>query len=126
HYVYPGTGFEHERGLGDGEGFTLNLPMLPGAGDDDYRRAFYEHVLPTADDFKPEFVLISAGFDAHRDDPLAPLKLETESFGWMTEEPLAVAKAHAGGRLVSILEGGYNLDALGESVALHVTRLVQA
>ena len=125
HYVYPGTGFEKERGSGDGEGFTLNLPMPPGAGDDDYRRAFHEHVLLAADDFKPEFVLVSAGFDAHRDDPLAPLKLETKSYGWMTEETLGVTKAHAEGRLVSILEGGYDLDALGESVALHVTRLVE-
>ncbi len=124
-FVYPGTGHAHECGTGEGEGFTLNLPMLPGSADVDYRRAFGDTVMPKIDDFAPEFVLISAGFDAHRADPLAPLELDTESFGWMTDELLAAAKRNSGGRLVSILEGGYDLDALGECVALHVSKLLE-
>ncbi len=123
-FVYPGTGNAQERGRGAGEGFTLNVPMLPGAADVDYRRAFGDVVMPRFEEFAPEFVLISAGFDAHRTDPLAPLNLDTESFGWMTDEVLAAAKRHSGGRLVSILEGGYDLDALGECAALHVTKLL--
>ncbi|UCC30953.1 MAG: histone deacetylase [Phycisphaerales bacterium] len=124
--VYPGTGYEQERGRGEGEGFTINLPMLPPAGDDEYRRAFGGTILGAVEDFDPQFVLISAGFDAHRLDPLAPLELETESFGWMTDELARVARNHCDGKLVSILEGGYHLDALADSLALHVTRLMDA
>ena len=122
--VYPGTGFAHERGIGEGEGFTLNIPMMPPSGDDEYRRAFEEQVVPAIDRFMPEFVLISAGFDAHRLDPLAPLELETESFGWMTRTMLDVAGRHCRGRLVSLLEGGYHLDALADSVATHLDCLL--
>lgn len=122
-YVYPGSGFAHERGYGAGEGATLNVPLYPGALDSDYRRAFDEQVLPVLEQFRPEFVLISAGFDAHRRDPLAPLELDTTSFGWMTDAVRRVAEQHAAGRLVSVLEGGYDLDALRESVLLHVGRL---
>ena len=125
-FVYPGTGTADERGRGAGEGLTINVPMMPGSGDEAYRRAFGEHIMTPVADFSPEFVLISCGFDAHERDPLAPLSLETASFGWMTDELLRVAKACAGGRLVSLLEGGYDLDALGESAALHVTRLLEA
>ena len=123
--VYPGTGYDTEVGIGEGEGYTLNIPMMPGTGDEEYRRVFSDVILPRIDEFKPEFVLISAGFDAHRRDPLAPLSLETESYGWMTDELLAVADRSCDGRLLSILEGGYDLDALGESVALHLRRLVE-
>ena len=124
--VYPGTGYAHERGTGAGEGFTLNIPMLPPSGDSTYRRAFDETVLPAVDAYEPQFVLVSAGFDAHRLDPLAPIELETESFGWMTDALLQVARTHCDGKLVSLLEGGYHLDALAESVALHVSRLLDA
>ncbi len=124
--VYPGTGFEYERGTGEGEGLTINLPMLPPAGDEEYRRAFDEALLPAAEKFDPQFVLISAGFDAHHLDPLAPIDLTTESFGWMTQEMVRVAKDHCEGRLVSVLEGGYHLDALADSVMLHVIRLLDA
>ncbi len=125
-YVYPGTGYPEERGTGEGAGATLNLPFYPGAADGDYRRAFDESVLPALDDYKPQFVLISAGFDAHRRDPLAPIDLDTASFGWMTRALTDVAGRHAGGRLVSVLEGGYDLEALGESTALHVQGLLSA
>jgi len=123
-HVYPGTGYAEERGTGDGEGFTLNLPMMPGADDAAYGQAFDDVVLPRIDEFEPEFVLLSAGFDAHRRDPLAPLSLDTESFGWMTDEVLAMARKHCDDRLVSILEGGYDLDALGECVTLHLRRFL--
>lgn len=125
-FLYPGTGYEHERGRGAGEGFTINLPMPSGAGDGEYRRAFDETILPAVEKFNPQFVLISAGFDAHRLDPLAPLALETESYGWMTDEMVGVARRHCGGKLVSVLEGGYHLDALADSVTLHVSRLLDA
>jgi acetoin utilization deacetylase AcuC-like enzyme len=126
HYVYPGTGFEHEQGSGPGEGFTINLPMMPQTTDDAYHRAFDDPIMPAIASFDPQFVLVSAGFDAHRADPLAPLELETECYGWMTGRLTDVAKKHCQGRIVSLLEGGYDLDALGDSVALHVTRLLEA
>ena len=126
HHVYPGTGFEQERGLGPGEGFTINLPMMPQTTNDSYYRAFDDPILPAIEKFDPQFVLISAGFDAHHADPLAPLELDTECYGWMTDRLTDAAKKHCQGRLVSILEGGYSLEALGDCVALHVTRLSDA
>lgn len=122
--VYPGTGYAEERGVGPGEGFTINIPILPPGGDPVWREAFDRTVFPAIDGFRPEFVLISAGFDAHRRDPLAPLELETESYGWMTDAVVEAARRHARRRLVSVLEGGYDLTALGESAALHVERLL--
>ena len=118
--LYPGTGYAHETGTGPGRGFTLNIPMPPGAGDEAYRCAFAEQVGSAAESFAPQFVLISAGFDAHRRDPLAALELETESYAWMTEWVLDLARRHSGGRVVSVLEGGYDLAALGECAAAHV------
>ncbi len=124
--VYPGTGYAEERGKGPGEGYTINIPILPPGRDEAWRKAFDEIVIPAVEDYSPQFVLISAGFDAHKADPLAPLELETDSFGWMTDELVAMAKRHCDGRLVSILEGGYDLKALSESVALHVVRLLNS
>ncbi len=124
-YLYPGTGFEEERGKGAGEGATLNIPLYPGAGDNEYHAAFDEKLLPALEDFRPQFVLISCGFDAHRRDPLAPLNLESASYDWMTDAVLAVARRSAGGRVVSILEGGYDLKALAESAAMHVAALMR-
>ncbi len=123
-HLYPGTGFAEERGIGHGEGLTLNVPMMPGVGDDAYRDAFDRNIRRVLDGFKAEFILISAGFDAHRQDPLAPINLETDSFGWMTELLLDAADGHCDGRVVSVLEGGYDLDSLAESVALHVDLLL--
>jgi acetoin utilization deacetylase AcuC-like enzyme len=124
-WVYPGTsGWATETGVGDGEGYTLNLPMMPGAGDAEYRRAFIEKILPTVAAYQPQFVLVSAGFDAHRDDPLAPIELKDESFDRMTRRVMNQAARYAGGRLVSVLEGGYNLDALGRCVRSHVAHLL--
>jgi acetoin utilization deacetylase AcuC-like enzyme len=124
-WVYPGTsGWATETGVGDGEGYTLNLPMMPGAGDAEYRQAFIEKILPTVAAYQPQFVLVSVGFDAHRADPLAPIELDDESFDWMTRQAMNQAARYAGGRLVSVLEGGYNLDALGRCVRSHVAHLL--
>jgi len=121
--VYPGTGWETEAGTGEGKGFTLNIPMLPGAGDAEYRRAFDEQVTSAVEAYRPQSVLVSAGYDAHRLDPLAPICLEDESFRWMNQTALAYADQWAGGRLLSVLEGGYNLVVLGRCVADHVESL---
>lgn len=122
---YPGTGAEHETGHGKGTGFTVNCPMKAGSGDAEYFRAFDERILPAIDRFKPELLIISAGFDAHRDDPLAGMGLTEESFARMTGLVVQTARAHCGGRIVSVLEGGYGLEALAGSVEAHLLRLLQ-
>jgi len=124
--LYPGTGYAHEQGRGAGQGFTLNIPTVPPGGDGVWRKAFDEQVLPKIDWYKPQFALVSAGFDAHKLDPLGPLELETASYGWMTDSLHNMARKHCGGRLVSVLEGGYHLQALADSVCLHVERLLSA
>ena len=124
--VYPGTGYAEEKGKAEGEGYTINLPMLPPSSDRQWQKEFDDVVLPAIETFGPQFMLISAGFDAHHLDPLAPLELSTEVFGWMTDQMIQAARNHCGGRLVSTLEGGYHLDALADCVTLHVTRLLEA
>jgi len=119
--LYPGTGFPNETGIDNN---VVNIPLRPGAGSRPFRTAWSEHILPRLEGFAPELVMISAGFDAHIDDPLAQLEVETEDFDWLTRELLAIAQRHAGGRLVSVLEGGYDLQALAESVASHVRILM--
>jgi len=121
---YPGTGAASERGSGRGSGATVNCPMPAGATDDAYMRAFMEVILPAADLFKPEAVLISAGFDAHYSDPLAAVNLSTGMYRWMSERMLEVADQHAGGRLLSLLEGGYNLEHLPLCAAAHLRALL--
>ncbi|MCA1958770.1 MAG: histone deacetylase [Nitrospira sp.] len=123
---YPGTGREIERGKGAGEGFTINVPMEAGEGDDEYRTVFRKVLVPAADDFKPEFVIISAGFDAHRDDPLASMALTEAGYADLTDIVVGIAKRHAQGRILSSLEGGYNLRALAASVEAHVQALLAA
>ena len=118
---YPGTGYAWETGEGAGRGFTLNIPFDPGSADDAYDRAFREQVVPKLDEFAPEVLLISAGFDAHRDDPLAQIELSEEAFEQLTRMLVKVADVHCAGRVVSALEGGYNLRALGRSVVRHLT-----
>jgi acetoin utilization deacetylase AcuC-like enzyme len=117
---YPGTGAYSETGIGRGAGATLNCPMPAKAGDEAYRLAFAERILPAIEAFDPEFVVLSAGFDAHVEDPLAHICVSTECFGWMSERVVEVAERHAGGRLLSMLEGGYNLDTLPLCVAEHL------
>lgn len=120
--LWPGTGRAEETGA---HGQIVNLPLAPGSGGAEMRAA-WEPALARVAAFKPELILVSAGFDAHRDDPLANLRLVEPDFGWATEALMKVADRHAGGRLVSMLEGGYDLDALARSVAVHVTRLMGA
>lgn len=124
--LYPGTGRAEERGRGAGEGFTLNIPLPPGSDEHAYRRAFQELVTPAVESFRPEFILISAGFDAHRDDPLASQRLTAESFRWMCREALQWADRFASGRLLAVLEGGYALPALAASVAACMEEMLAA
>jgi acetoin utilization deacetylase AcuC-like enzyme len=121
---YPGTGSAIERGAGAGEGFTVNCPMGAGSVEKDYLDAFQTHILPALNGFRPELLFISAGFDAHKDDPLAGINLSEESFGRMTELLLDVARKYCGGRIVSVLEGGYNLQALARSVEVHLQAML--
>ncbi|MEQ1845561.1 MAG: histone deacetylase [Nitrospira sp.] len=123
---YPGTGRETERGKGTGEGFTINVPMEAGEGADEYRAVFQKVLVAAADDFKPEFVIISAGFDAHKDDPLASMGLTESGYAELTEIVAGIATRHADGRILSSLEGGYNLTALAASVHAHIGALLNA
>jgi len=121
--LYPGTGSPRETGTDNN---VVNVPLSAGSGSAEFRAAWSERILPMLDGFAPELVIVSAGFDAHRADPLAQLEVETDDFVWLTEELLAIADRHAKGRLVSVLEGGYDLDALAESTATHVQSLMRA
>ena len=120
--LYPGTGAHGDTGP---HGTVLNLPLRPGTGSDAFRRIVTEKVLPRIDAFAPALILISAGFDAHRADPLANLALTETDFAWITREICALADRHAAGRVVSSLEGGYDLTALGASAAAHVAALME-
>ena len=119
--LWPGTGAPDETGPHD---TILNVPLAPRSGSDAFRRAYEETVFPRLRAFKPDLIIVSAGFDAHRDDPLAELTLETEDFTWITERLCDLADDLCGGLLVSCLEGGYNLYALAESAAAHVDVLI--
>ena len=123
---YPGSGHEWETGVGPGRGYTLNLPFQPGSDDADYLAAMEQRVIPALDGFAPEVLLISAGFDGHRDDPLAQMSLSEAGFEAMTRLLVAVAERHCAGRVVSTLEGGYHLRALGRSVVRHLIGMQNA
>lgn len=120
---YPGTGRESDRGAYDN---IANAPLATGEGGEAFRRAWGEKLLPALNDFGPEFIVISAGFDAHGADPLGGLRLTEEDFAWVTAEIAGLARDKAAGRLISILEGGYDLAALGSSAAAHVKALMDA
>ncbi len=121
---YPGTGLSHETGVGNGEGLNINVPLPAGAGDASIIAAFERRLIPAAEAYRPQFVLISAGFDAHQADPLANLQVTEQGFAQMTHIVKAIAKRHAGGRIVSVLEGGYELSAMSQSVTAHVRILM--
>ena len=120
---YPGSGSVRERGAGPGDGATLNCPMASGTGDLEWLRAFETQVIPAVDAFAPEFVIVSAGFDAHVADPLSGTRVTEAGFHRMTELLLDVARRRCGGKLVACLEGGYDLAALATSVETHVAAL---
>jgi acetoin utilization deacetylase AcuC-like enzyme len=114
--LYPGTGAAHETGVGN----VVNVPLPDGCGSSKFRAAWEREVFPRVDAFKPELLLISAGFDAHADDPLAGMMLHEDDFAWITGKLCDLADKHCSGRVVSALEGGYDLEALGRSARAHV------
>jgi acetoin utilization deacetylase AcuC-like enzyme len=120
--LYPGTGSASERGEHDN---IVNAPLRPGDGGEQFRQAFETVILPRLRDFQPDFIVISAGFDAHVRDPLANLNLVEADFDWATRKIMEIADARAGGRVVSLLEGGYDLQGLANSAAAHVSALMQ-
>jgi acetoin utilization deacetylase AcuC-like enzyme len=121
---YPGTGRREERGRGAGQGFTVNVPLAAGSGDAELVAAFRQDLLPRAEAFAPQLILISAGFDAHRDDPLAGLAVTEDGYAELTRLTLELARTHRCG-IVSALEGGYDLRALGASVDAHLRALLE-
>lgn len=120
---YPGTGFEWEIGIGPAKGLTVNIALPPGAGDHTYTQAMRGRVLPRVQSFQPELIILSAGFDAHRDDPLADMELSDEGFAHLTRLLVQAGNECCGGRIVSVLEGGYDLAALARSYAHHAVAL---
>ena len=120
---YPGTGFEWETGTGPGRGFTLNIPFDPGAGDLEYVEVMSSRVVPAVERFGPDVLMVSAGFDAHQADPLASISLSEEGFEMITRSLAGVADRCCAGRMISVLEGGYSLRALGRSVVRHVAAM---
>lgn len=123
---YPGTGYAHECGQGPGQGTTLNIPLPAFSSEKDYLFQFDQKILPALEQFRPDIILISAGFDAHKDDPLGNQRLDENSFDQFTDLLTAAAKQYCNGRIVSVLEGGYNLKALTRSVVNHVAALTMA
>ncbi|MFW9786673.1 MAG: histone deacetylase [Candidatus Thorarchaeota archaeon] len=128
--LFPGSGFASEIGVGEGEGYTVNLAMYPGAGDRSYDLAFTKVLDPIAKSFNPDFILVSVGYDGHFMDPLTNLGLTTAGFAMMNSRLKRMAESHADGKIVAFLEGGYNLDVMGmcalnlvqEFAGLKVTR----
>ena len=124
-FSYPGTGRRWEIGKGKGEGATINAPMAPGSSDEEYRLVFEQTLFPAAEQFRPDFILVSAGFDAHDDDPLSDIRLSGEGFRFMTRQVIAMAERFCGGKLLSVLEGGYEISSLTSSVAIHIQELLE-
>ncbi len=125
-FAFPGTGREFETGTAAGKGYTKNSPVLPGQGDDEYKHLIEKDLIPAMDQFKPEVILVSAGFDAHRDDDMSGIKLSTGGFSWIMQVIVELGRLHSNGRILSVLEGGYALDRLPELAANHVEILLNA
>ena len=117
---FPGTGHPSETGVGN----IVNVPLVPFTTGSEFRKKYNQIIFPALEHFKPELILLSAGFDAHKDDPLASIQLDEDDFRWLTRELCNIAKQHCQSRLVSALEGGYHLQALSASVAVHVEELL--
>ncbi|WP_158745498.1 histone deacetylase family protein [Acidisphaera sp. L21] len=122
HPCYPGTGSARDTGVANN---VVNAPLPPGSGSAAFRAAWEDRIIPALSAWQPQLLIISAGFDAHKADPLAELQIETEDFAWLTDRLLDIADSHCRGRVVSLLEGGYDLGALAASTASHVTRLMR-
>ena len=123
-FAYPGTGREFELGKDAGHGYTKNSPVLPGQGDSEYKALMQRDLFPAFEDFKPEVILVSSGFDAHIDDNMSDIKLTTEGFSWIIETIVGMADRYSKGRLISILEGGYSIRRLPELARNHVEILL--
>ncbi len=123
-FAFPGTGRVFDTGKGAGKGYTKNYPVLPGQGDETYRKLVREDMVPAIHGFRPEVILVSTGFDAHDTDDMSGVRLSTEGYSWIMEQIVDLANALTGGRIVSILEGGYNLEKLGELAVNHVNILL--
>jgi acetoin utilization deacetylase AcuC-like enzyme len=121
---YPGTGAANEVGSGNGRGFTRNFPLPGGEGDAAYLRVVEDEIVKIVDDYKPQAILLSSGFDAHRRDPLGGMKVTEDAYGELTRRMVELAERHAGGRLLSLLEGGYDMEGLAASTAAHVDALL--
>ena len=119
--IYPGTGTK-ESSI---KGCIENVPLNDGEGSSEFRRAWKDTILPALDEFEPDLIMISAGFDAHADDPLACINLSNDDFSWITDEFIKVANKHCGGKIISVLEGGYNLTVLKENTASHIAALAE-
>jgi len=124
-FAYPGTGRDFERGSAEGEGYTLNTPILPGRGDMDYRKKLTTDMIPAIKSFEPEVILVSAGFDGHSSDLMSGINLSAEGYKLISETIMNLANRYTGGRLISVLEGGYNLDILPSLVADHLKVLIE-
>jgi acetoin utilization deacetylase AcuC-like enzyme len=122
-FAYPGTGREFEVGVGEGDGCTVNSPVLPGRGDDEYRRMIMQDLVPAIKKFKPEFMILSAGFDAHESDLMSGTNLSTDGYDFVSEVIMNLVNKFTDGRVVSVLEGGYNLDVLPTLVENHLKML---
>ncbi len=125
-FGYPGTGREFEKGSGLGYGFTLNSPVLPDQGDSEYKKFFENDLFAAFKTFKPEVIIVSAGFDAHIDDDMSDIRLSTEGFSWIMEKIVKMAGIYSNGRLISVLEGGYSLKRLPELAKNHVEILLNS
>ncbi|MEW6672430.1 MAG: histone deacetylase [Thermodesulfobacteriota bacterium] len=123
-FAFPGTGREFEKGSGPGYGFTLNSPVLPGRGDSEYQRLLKKDLLPAFEDFKPEVIIVSTGFDAHIEDDMSDIRLSTDAFTMMMKQIVDMADRYSGGRIISVLEGGYALERLPELASNHVSVLL--
>jgi acetoin utilization deacetylase AcuC-like enzyme len=124
-FAYPGTGREFEKGLEAGYGYTLNSPVLPGYGDEEYRTLIEKDLLPAFEQFQPEVILVSAGFDGHEDDDMSNINLSTSAYSWIMNRLMELAERYAQGRLISILEGGYSLNRLPELTFNHLEILLK-
>lgn len=123
-FAYPGTGREFDTGVSGGKGFTLNTPVLPGRGDEEYREKLLSDLVPAFEEFNPEVVLLSSGFDAHVDDLMSGTSLTTEGYDFVNETVLDLARRCSDGRVISVLEGGYNLEILPLLVANHIRKML--
>lgn len=125
-FAFPGTGRDFERGIGEGEGYTLNTPVLPGQGDREYQSIIDQVMIPAFEKFKPEVILLSTGFDAHVEDDMSGVNLTTKGYSWIIEKIVEMADILSSGRLISILEGGYALERLPELARNHVSVLLNS